>query len=44
MGGARSTYGEGRGVYRSFMGKPEEKRPLVRSRYRGKDNIKIDIQ
>ena len=28
MGGARSTYGERRGAYRVFVGKPEGKRPL----------------
>jgi len=28
MGGARSTYGASRGVYRILMGKPEGKRPL----------------
>ena len=26
------------------MGKPEGKRPLGRPRYRGEDNIKMDIQ
>jgi hypothetical protein len=36
--------GEGRGVYRVFVGKPEGKRPLGRPRYRWKDNIKIDLQ
>ena len=28
MGGACSTYGERRGVYRNLLGKPEGKRPL----------------
>jgi hypothetical protein len=30
MGGACSSDGEGRGVYRVFVGKPEGKRPLRR--------------
>jgi hypothetical protein len=30
MGGACSTYGETRGIYRILMGKPERKRPLGR--------------
>jgi hypothetical protein len=36
--------GEGRGVYRILVGKPEGKRPLGRLRHRWKDNIKIDLQ
>jgi hypothetical protein len=32
--GARSTYGERRGVYRVLVGRPEGKRPLVKSRRR----------
>ena len=35
--------GEGRGVYRVLVGKPEGKRPLGRPRRRWEDNIKIDI-
>jgi hypothetical protein len=35
---------EGRGVYRDLVGKPEEKRPLGRSRRRWEDNIKVDLQ
>jgi len=35
--------GEGRGVYRVLMGKPEGKIPLGRPRHRWKDNIKMDI-
>ena len=42
--GACSTYGEGRGVYRSFLGKPEGKRPLGRPRRRWGNNIKMDLQ
>jgi len=36
--------GEGRGVPRVLVGKPEGKRPLGRPRRRWKDNIKIDLQ
>ena len=36
--------GEGRGVHRVLVGKPEGKRPLGRPRRRWKDNIKIDLQ
>jgi hypothetical protein len=32
--------GEGRGVYKVFVGKPEEKRPLNRPRHRREDGIK----
>ena len=42
MGGAR--IGEGRGVYRVLVGKPEGKRPLGRPRRRWEDNIKMDLQ
>jgi hypothetical protein len=44
MGGACSAYGEGRGVYRVLVGKPEEKRPLRRPRLRWEDNINTDLQ
>jgi len=36
--------GEGRGVHRVLMGKPEGKRPLGRPRCRWDDNIKMDLQ
>jgi hypothetical protein len=36
--------GEGRGVYRVLVGKPEGKRPMGRLRLRGMDNINADIQ
>ena len=36
--------GEGRGVHRVLVGKPEEKRPLGRPRLRLEDNIKMDLQ
>jgi len=32
-----------RGVYRALVGKPEEKRPLGRSRRRWEDNINMDL-
>jgi hypothetical protein len=44
MGGAYSAYGERRGIYRVLVRKPEEKRPLGRSRHRWEDNIKMDLQ
>jgi hypothetical protein len=36
--------GEGRGVYRVLVGKPEGKRPLGRRRCRWGNNIKMDLQ
>ena len=36
--------GEGRGVYRVLVGKPEVKRPSGRPRHRWEDNIKMDLQ
>jgi len=44
MGGACCAYGEGRGVYRAPVGKPEGKRPLGRPRCRWEDNIKMDLE
>ena len=35
--------GEGRGVHRVLVGKPEGKRPLGRPRHRWEDNIKMDL-
>jgi hypothetical protein len=35
--------GEGRGVYRVLVGRPEDKRPLGRPRRSWKDNIKMDL-
>jgi hypothetical protein len=35
--------GEGRGVHRVLVGRPEGKRPLVRPGHRWEDNIKIDL-
>jgi hypothetical protein len=36
--------GEGRGVYRVSVGRPEGKRPLGRPRRRWEDNIKMDLR
>jgi hypothetical protein len=36
--------GEGRGVYRDLLGRPEGKRPLGRPRRRWEDNIKLDLR
>jgi hypothetical protein len=36
--------GEGEGIYRVLVGKPEGKRPLRRPRCRWEDNIKMDLQ
>jgi len=36
--------GQGGGVYRVLVGKPEGKRPLGRPRRRWEDNIKMDLQ
>jgi len=35
--------GEGRGLHRVLVGKPEGKRPLGRPRHRWDDNIKMDL-
>jgi len=37
-------YGEGRGVYRVMVGKPERKGPLGKPRHRWEDNIKMDLK
>ena len=44
MGEARSAYGEGIGVYRVLVGRPEGKRPLARPRRRWEDNIRMDLR
>ena len=36
--------GEGKGVYRVLVRKPEGKRPVGRPRCRWEDNIKMDLQ
>ena len=44
MGWACGSYGGGEGVYRDLVGKPEDKRPLGRTRHRWVDNIRMDLQ
>jgi hypothetical protein len=36
--------GEGRGVYRVLVGRPESKRPLVRPKRKWEDNIKMYLR
>jgi hypothetical protein len=36
--------GEGRGVHRILVGRPEERKPLGKPRRRWEDNIKIDLE
>jgi hypothetical protein len=43
VGGKCGTNGGKRNVYRSLVGKPEEKRPLGRPRRRWIYNIKMDL-
>jgi hypothetical protein len=38
------AWGEGRGVYRILVERPEGKRPLGRPRCRWEDNIKLDLR
>jgi hypothetical protein len=42
--GHAARMGEGRGVYRVLVGRPEGKRPLGRPRYRWEGNIKMDLR
>jgi hypothetical protein len=42
LAGHVAWMGEGRGVYRVLVGKPEGKRPLGRPKW--EDNIKMDLQ
>ena len=44
MGRACSAVGEGRGVYRVLVRRPEDKSPLEIPRHRWEDNIKMDFQ
>jgi hypothetical protein len=44
MGGACSSNGDRRGMYRVLVRKSEGKRPLGRPRLRWEDNNKIDLQ
>jgi hypothetical protein len=41
VGGTCGTLGEGRGVYKVLVGKPEGKRPLGSPSCRWEDNIKL---
>jgi hypothetical protein len=43
LAGHVARMGEGRGVYRVLVGRPEGKRPLGRPRHRWEDNIKMDL-
>jgi len=36
--------GEGKGVYRVLVEKPEGTRPLGRPRHKWEDNVKMDLQ
>jgi hypothetical protein len=42
--GRATRIGDGRGMHRVLMGKPEGKRPPGRPRLRWEDNIKADLQ
>jgi hypothetical protein len=42
--GHGARMGEGRGVYRVLVGRPERKSPLGRPRNRWEDNIKTDLR
>jgi hypothetical protein len=44
MGGHVAHMGEGRGVCRVLVGKPEGKRLLGRPRRRWEDNVRMDLQ
>ena len=44
MGGHVARMGEGRGVCRVLVGKPEGRRQLGRLRSKGEDNIKMNLQ
>jgi hypothetical protein len=44
MGEACSSDGEGRGLYRVLVGKPEGKRPMGRYRCSWEDNIQMALQ
>jgi hypothetical protein len=44
IGGACSAYGGEERRTHGFVGKPEGKRPLGRTRHRWEDNIRLDLQ
>jgi hypothetical protein len=44
VGRAYSTNGGKRNIYRTYVGKPEGKKPIGRQRRRWMDNIKMDLR
>jgi hypothetical protein len=44
VAGPVARMGEGRVVYRVFVGRPESKRPVGRPKRRWEDNIKLDLR
>jgi hypothetical protein len=44
VGWTCGMHGEGRGVYRVLVVRPEGKRPLKRPRHRWEGNIKMDLR
>jgi hypothetical protein len=44
VGGACGTHVKDRKVSKVLVGKPEGKRPLIRSRRRGEDGIRMDLR
>jgi hypothetical protein len=44
VGWTYGMHGEGRGVYRVLVGRPEGMSPLGRPRRRWEDNIKLDLR
>jgi hypothetical protein len=44
VSGTCGTHGEGKGVSRVSVGRPEGKRPLGRPRRRWEDNIRMDLR
>jgi hypothetical protein len=44
MEGAYSTHGFKRNAYRALIGKPEEKRPLEKSKRVWENNIRTDLR
>jgi hypothetical protein len=44
MGGACGTHGVKRITYRLLVGNPKERRPVLRTRSRGKGHFKMDLK
>jgi len=44
VGGARSTHGEARNMYKILVGKPYVKRPVRKPSRKSDDNIKMDLK